>query len=69
MAKKELRLNNKEKELDDREKKQEPTVAERTQQGTKLCRICDDTIPYSQATKSMSVFGEYYCYDHEPKLS
>ena len=69
MAEKELQLNNKEKELDERERKQEPTVAEQAQQGTKLCRICDSRIAYSQATKSMNVFGEYYCSDHEPKLS
>jgi len=69
MAKKELQLNNKEKELDKRELLQQPTVAERTQQGTKLCRICESTIPYSQAQRSFSIYNEYYCRDHEPKLS
>lgn len=69
MAEKELQLNNKEKELDQRERSQQPTVAERTQQGTKLCRTCDSNIPYSQASRSFSIYKEYYCRDHEPKLN
>ena len=63
---KQRQLLEKEKRLDEQHK--EPTVAERTQQGTQLCRICEKTIPYSQSTRSMSRFGEYYCGDHEPKL-
>ena len=63
-----MRLKEKEKELDQILKSKEQTVAERTQQGTKLCRTCDGTIPYSQATKSFSIYREYYCQDHEPKL-
>ena len=67
-AQNQMRLKEKEKELDQILKSKEQTVAERTQQGTKLCRTCDGTIPYSQATKSFSIYREYYCQDHEPKL-
>lgn len=67
-AQNQMRLKEKEKELDQILKSKEQTVAERTQQGTKLCRTCDNTIPYSQATKSFSIYREYYCQDHEPKL-
>ncbi len=67
-AQKQMKLQKREKELDVREREQQPTVAERTQQGTKLCRICESNIPYSQATRSKHIFGEYYCADHEPKL-
>ena len=68
-AQKQMRLKEREKELDDIFQSQQPTVAERTQQGTKLCRKCDGTIPYSQASRSFSIYREYYCEDHEPKLN
>lgn len=67
-AQKQIKLKEREKELDQREQNQQPTVAEATQQGTQLCRICESRIPYSQATRSRQVFGEYYCGDHEPRL-
>jgi len=65
-AQKEIALKEKEKQID--RLKKEPTVAEREQQGTQLCRKCDSRIPYSQATRSKQIYGEYYCGDHEPKL-
>jgi len=67
-AQKQMKLEKKQKELDEIIKSREQTVAERTQQGTKLCRTCDSVIAYSQATKSFSIYREYYCQDHEPKL-
>jgi len=67
-AQKQIKLQEKQMELDKIIKSKEQTVAERTQQGTRLCRTCDTTIPYSQATKSFSIYREYYCGDHEPKL-
>jgi hypothetical protein len=67
-AQKQMKLQKREKELDARDQSQQPTVAERTQQGTKLCRKCDSTIPYSQASRSFSIYKEYYCRDHEPRL-
>jgi len=67
-AQKQMKLEKKQKELDEIIKSREQSVAERTQQGTKLCRTCDSVIAYSQATKSFSIYREYYCQDHEPKL-
>jgi hypothetical protein len=65
-AQKEIQLKEKEKQID--KLKQEPTVAEKEQTGTQLCRKCDSRIAYSQATRSYSIYGEYYCGDHEPNL-
>lgn len=67
-AQKQIKLKEREKDLDQREQSQQPTVAERTQQGTKVCRECYSTIAYSQAQRSFSIYNEYYCRDHEPKL-
>lgn len=65
-ADKQTKLMEKEKQID--QSKQEPTVAELTREGTKLCKTCDSRIPYSQATRSMQVYGEHYCADCQPKL-
>jgi len=67
-AQNKLKLMKKEKELDEIIKSKEPTVAERTQEGTKLCRTCDSVMAYSQASRSFSIYREYYCRDHEPSL-
>jgi len=67
-AEKQRELIEKEKTLDKQKQKQEGSVAEQAQQGTQLCRKCDNRIPYSQATRSHSIYGEYYCSEHEPKI-
>ncbi len=67
-AEKQRELIEKEKTLDKQKQKQEGSVAEQAQQGTQLCRKCDNRIPYSQATRSFSIYGEYYCSEHEPKI-
>lgn len=65
-ADQQLKLHEKEKELDQTKRNLELTVAERTQQGTKLCIICDIRLSYGQATRSQNIFGVNYCSDHEP---
>jgi len=62
------KLIQKEKELDKQKQDQVGTVAELAQKGTQLCKKCDNRIPYSQATRSLSIYGEYYCSEHEPKI-
>jgi len=54
--------------LDKQREKKESTVAELAKKGTKLCKVCDQRLSYSQSTRSSSMFdGAYYCQDHEPK--
>lgn len=67
-AEKQRELIEKEKSLDKQKQKQDGSVSEMAQQGTQLCRKCDQRIPYSQATRSYSIYGEYYCQTHEPKV-
>ena len=58
-------LKQREKEIELKER--EHSVAELAKQGTKLCKVCDSRLSYSQATRSFQVFDNYYCQDHEPK--
>jgi len=67
-AEKQKTLLDKEKELDKRKQDELGSVADLAEKGTQLCRKCDQRIPYSQATRSFSIYGEYYCVTHEPKV-
>jgi len=74
LKRKEYAINKQKKQLDQRaeqldqmEKESIGNVAERAKEGTKLCKVCNEPLEYSQSTRTFGRHHEYYCQDHEPK--